>query len=681
MHRRIAYFLVCFSVGFGSCSAAFAEDGRAIVLEAMSSRPNAPWPRGEGHVVLGEPGSPESAKAYHEPGGSFSPGFASFGVSFWVLNQRGIPVLSSDTLPMNQITQRWVQISRPMWPKVLDVPSVRTDTAYYRTEWSFDGLGKWKLHFRGKGDQRKAMVFRSVGPSGGRIYTFNWQDPQELLINNRWRVKFSHTPMEVEVVPPPRSRLTQPVVGEVSWHEEEEWGYAKFTWMPAMECWMTIEDKIGVYVNSLEVSSLRPGVKVKVPDDTFMGCLDAQVANLMMGLVGGETRPGDPNHYPLNWLRDGAYVISALARAGQVDVAVQLCGAFGEYDFFGGFGSEADAPGLALWALEQTASRARDKDFDEWCWPHVRRKAELIEQMRTAKEPLRLPYVGPVVPAYSEEENLDLVCDPAKDGLIQGRMDWHRPIFYVNAVSYQGLKSAAALGERLGHQSQASSWRGSAADIKHALAKASVKDLEDNDRTFICGLYPTWVVADRGQYGKALADRWETVHDEAGNWNRENLWTYFPLAEAHQWLSYRAPEKPWGEFQWYVQHQASPGLFTWWEGQDEENSFGLWEGARGWVDPPHVTPHYWTAAEMLLLQLDMLTMLDESTATPTILIGAGVPKHWLEESMSVEGMQTRLGRVDWKWARGKMTVRLRGFEAPVKLGTNFDADTPLKVKN
>ena len=63
---------------------------RQEVLEAQRARPADPWPRGLGHVVLAVPGSLEAQKAYHEPGGSFSPEFRSFGVSFCITDPQGV---------------------------------------------------------------------------------------------------------------------------------------------------------------------------------------------------------------------------------------------------------------------------------------------------------------------------------------------------------------------------------------------------------------------------------------------------------------------------------------------------------------------------------------------------------------------------------------------------------------
>jgi hypothetical protein len=510
--------------------------------------------------------------------------------------------------------------------------------------------------------------------------SLHWYDDNRLYVNDRWVVSFSYRPQGVEIVPPAAGAPARETVGEVTWPEEEAWGYAKFTLLGQQEHWLTIEDAVIPPPNPLEFSSLRPQVAIELPEREFMDCLEAQVAHLMMGLVGRETRPGDPNHYPLNWLRDGAYIIVALARAGQSDVAAQLCRPFAEEDFFGGFGAEADGPGLALWALTEVAGMRREAKFDEWLWPHARRKAELIIEMLTATNEVRKAYVGPVVPGKAGRTDLDLVCDPARDGLIMGRMDWHRPVLFVNAVSYRGLLNAAELAARLGKAREAEDWRGRAIELRAAWGRA-MGVLEENDRDYICGLYPSWIVTDRESYEMKLAERRRRTHGEDDELDGKPLWTYFNVAEAHQWLALGHPVQTWNDLRWFWANQASPGLYTWWEGEGEENSFGRWEQIRGWVTPAHVTPHYWTGAEMLLLQLDMLVCLDETGGEPVLRVGLGLPESWLDRPMSVKGLPTRLGRVDWQWSNNRMTVRTRGFKAAVELGPAFPSDAVLRVRN
>src|SRR5207237_815796 len=85
-----------------------AQSPRLEVIHAMLQRPNDPWPGGKGHVVLAVPGCAEASKGYHEPGGSFSPSFGSFGVSIWVTDSAGKIVATSDNLPFDEIQQRLV---------------------------------------------------------------------------------------------------------------------------------------------------------------------------------------------------------------------------------------------------------------------------------------------------------------------------------------------------------------------------------------------------------------------------------------------------------------------------------------------------------------------------------------------------------------------------------------------
>src|SRR5437773_6329437 len=66
--------LSALAVALGSHSL-LAQSPRLEVIHAMLQRPNDPWPRGQGHVLLAVPGCPEAGKGYHETGGRISHGF------------------------------------------------------------------------------------------------------------------------------------------------------------------------------------------------------------------------------------------------------------------------------------------------------------------------------------------------------------------------------------------------------------------------------------------------------------------------------------------------------------------------------------------------------------------------------------------------------------------------------
>jgi hypothetical protein len=643
----------------------------------MQQRPTEPWPRGTGHVVLAVAGSREEDKAYHEPGGSFSPTVGSFGVSIWNVDSSGNVKTTSDTIPLSAIRQQLI------WSENQNIPGILTQTNSYKALWSSTGLGRWTLNLQTQTTPgtKPVVVIRSVGPAGGAIHSLEWNS-QQLFINKRWSVKIGSGLAQVYLGEEGQKGWMKERSPRTQWQSKNGWGYARFELADGNEWNVQIEDSAVSKPNiELNVAQMRSPIDLNLPDPQFTTSLNAQVAHLLMGLVGRETRPGEPTNYPLSWQRDGAYTIVALARAGQVQVAKELSTYFAEHDFFGGFGSEADAPGLSIWALETVAEQLNQPDYDQWLWPHVQRKAEFILKMMATDQPIHQPKTGPVVPHMEKDPNLTLVAEPARDGLIIGRMDNQRPLLFVNAVSYRGLLDAASLAERVNQPTDAQRWRTKATQLKLAWEKAFKPPESNNDRTYISSLWHTWTAASRKDtLLKNLEARWTKQRDPRGGFRSTSLWTYFDLAEAHQWLFLDRSDRAWQTLSWFWEHQASPGLYTWWEGKGEENTFRRWEAVRGWVYPPHVTPHYWTAAEMLLLQLDMLAYLDKAASEPTAVIGAGIPKTWLKQPMSVKNLPISKSRVDWNWDGQQMRVKVSGERVKVRLGSVFPPGTSLYVE-
>jgi hypothetical protein len=158
---------------------------------------------------------------------------------------------------------------------------------------------------------------------------------------------------------------------------------------------------------------------------------------------------------------------------------------------------------------------------------------------------------------------------------------------------------------------------------------------------------------------------------------------YSNVVQAHQWLWADRAEPVWSRLQWLWENQASPGLFTWGDRNAPEampKSFSQWNRFRGWVNPAHITPDYRTAAEMLLLQLDMLTYLEQSQQSPTLVIGAGIPETWLSKPMKVKGQLIKDRLIDWSWDGTQMNVKIYGKPIKVKLGSNFPIKTVINTE-
>jgi hypothetical protein len=82
---------------------------------------------------------------------------------------------------------------------------------------------------------------------------------------------------------------------------------------------------------------------------------------------------------------------------------------------------------------------------------------------------------------------------------------------------------------------------------------------------------------------------------------------------------------------------------------------------------------------MLLLQLEMLAYVENEVSAPTLVIGAGVPADWLGGPLSIAGIGTAAGLVDWRWAAGKVTVTLHGPHLPVRLGPGFPRAAAIEI--
>lgn len=644
---------------------------RELLLAAQAARPHDPWPRGTGHVVLALPGSREEEKAYHEPGGAFSPGVGTFGISLWVRDLDGRLITTADGIAMDGIRQRL------LWAPGESIPGIETVTPFYRIHWSCTAPGRWRAEIEAcPGTHRLELAVRSAGPAGGPLHAL-MPTSDGVLVNRRHALRLHPSPVQAfggredaEGWDSAVSRL------DALADADGGWCWARFGLADGPVV-VEVHDRQDASVPELAAIAQPAALRLDLPDQRFSDCLHAQTAHLLMGLVRDETRPGEPTNYPLTWLRDGAYVIAALARAGQIGVAKRLARRFAEHDFFGGFGAEGDNPGLALWCLDEVSMLARDPAYDAWLWPHVQRKAAWIRRMASTRTEIRNRDIhGPIVPYLLEDpaqaKDLGLVCQPAGDGLVRGRMDLHFPVLFTTGASYRGLVAAARFAGRRGDEQSASGWLELAASLRTAWNRALPGPEGLNERTAMCGLWPTGVVADRATYAGILERRWTDGHDAGGALRSVPLWTYFTFSEAHQWLRLDRPDRVWATLDWFWSHEPSPGLYAWWEGNGEENAFRRWEQVRGWTRPPHVVPHYWSAATALLMQLAMLGHDDDGV----LVVGAGVPAAWLGSCCSVANLATPLGLHSWRWDGSTMTIA--GPRCPVRLGAAFPAGTAVR---
>ncbi|MGA9383138.1 MAG: hypothetical protein WBV73_30615, partial [Phormidium sp.] len=565
------------------------------VEQQMRLRPEDPWLRNAGHIVLGTPGSRAEDKAYYEPGGSFSPVVGSFGVSIWMVDKNGNLKATSDNIPLDKIKQQFTDLSDKQ------TPGIFTTTEYYQTYWSAPKPGIWQLTLKTPANSatRPVLVIRSVGPAGGAINSLNW-DGQRLLINNRWSVKPNRTPVKVHLGSETSKGWNSQTSTLKQWEDRRGWGYARLE--------LTTGDTSIELANftpgpaNLNAPQILSGMVLELPDRRFVETVNAQVAHLMMGIVGNRTTPSDPLNYPLPRFQDGAYQLVALARAGKLDVARQLSGYFAETDFVDGIQWKANVPALGIWALAEVAEQVNQPEYDRLVWPHIQRKAELIMDMLTTNRP-GYPVVEESKAPFSEHP------DFLKVDLLAGKMDNQPDLITLDPsasmMSYRALLDAATLADRVGQPGIAKRWRSEAAKLQAAWGKAFEFLFSGTPETYTSSLWPSGIgFSDREVLTQELERRWNESHDANGSL-RPPVTPDLNLAETHQWVFLGESDRVWNNLQWFWQNQASPGLYTWWGDNNKlgelPKSFSQWRRYRGWINPPNVTPHYGADAQMLLL--------------------------------------------------------------------------------
>ena len=643
---------------------------RAQVHDEMRRRPADAWPRGTGHTMLSAFGIPVNERAWLEAGGSLSPSLKSFGLSIWVVGSDGQRVTTSDQIDLSELDHAYR--SQPD-----GIDAIETVSPYYTALWRVSATNAYALDLVSRAGEgaHLELVVRSVGPAGGPIREIR-KDGDALVVDGTWKLSL---PAGAEIVCLGDERHT-PIddcaagTGGVA-TSGDGWAFARIA-LTGTEFEFDVVD----VTRSSELVDAQPrsdGLDLAGFPPAFTERLKALETTHLYGFEGGETRPGDPVNYPLQWQRDGAYMLVALARSGHAETARRFAGQFAQLDFFGGFGAEADAPGLSLWALGELSVALEDPVFDAAIWPDVERKADLIEEMLGTGSEMRAEAQGPVVPRAVGHPELDLVARPARNGLIDGRMDWQWPVFYVNAVSYLGLTEAARLAARLGHDAQAMEWTARAEGIRDAyrreFAALSADDPDlNNKRTGISGLWPA-DIADPADFAPVFERLWFSERLPDGTFEETPLWTYFSFAQAHQWLRLGEIEPVLQTLAWFDAHDIVPGLQVFWEGRGEENSSGLWREVRGHLAPSAVSPHFWANAEALLLMIEMLAYADDDLRR--LVIGGGVPSAWLSEPLSAKRVGTAVGPVSWTWdGTNVLTV-----EAPAAIdivpGPEFPGDT------
>jgi len=209
--------------------------------------------------------------------------------------------------------------------------------------------------------------------------------------------------------------------------------------------------------------------------------------------------------------------------------------------------------------------------------------------------------------------------------------------------------------------------------LQEALTRKASELFGNDPRDINSAFWPTgWASRIDKNIQSAFEAFWNTERCPNGQYTREPLWTYFEAGQAHNYLLLGLRDRACLTVERFLDTHTAPGLYTYSEGKDDENSALLWQRTRGWDLIQYVTPHGWTAAELFLLLRDSLAREEGDK----LIIGSGIPKVWMEKPFAVENMPTHFGKLSFKYEPVGKTVSVQ-IERPPKGGIEFDFPIPV----
>lgn len=655
------------------------------------TRPEWIWPRADSHIVLSAAGSPDVLKTFVEPGGSCSPGVGTYGVSLWVWLEAEQRLVAPERLPRDAIRDRLLGGILPLYRSRWRAGELEVDLrlgvdAFAGRYQVADTVAARVVNRGGQPvSARVFLVLRAPGPAGGRVRTIAYTpELHGLMVNDKPAVIGLRPPSAAGCVSlaedrrdlsqlllkgeiPTRAKAADPAgwcggclaynvhldpggVWEVGW-DLPVW--PNWTEPPAMlssRCQLPAGDRLELLADQLRDQLVK--VDLKLPDLRIHEAFHASITHLWAAWADDEARIATVC-YPFGWMRDGVYILNALDKAGHHDlVRANLARLVGD-PWAGGFGPEADAPGQLLWVLGEHYLLTRDTAWLRSVYACVRERCAVLAELRRCRTPYHAPQ-SRVLPEARRRPDGNLVAEPARHGLIQGRMDWHRPVFWVNAWALAGLRRAAELAAALDEDDDALAWSAEAHEVAVALASPAAK-FGSNERDFVGAIWPTDARHPQDPATREEFDRrWRTLRlDEHNVYHGEPRWRYFELGEAHNLLRLGYRDRAKLVIEQFLRSQDAPGLYGWAEGDFTGDPSGDWRFIRGWWPGEHVdanrgsaiVPHGWVAAEMALLLRDLLVFEDDGV----LVLGAGVSAEWLRDApLGLADAPTHYGQLTWR---------------------------------
>jgi hypothetical protein len=663
-------------------------------------------PRGQIHIPIGIANTLDTLKTFVEAEGCFSPGFATYGIYFWIYD----PQQNKLTAP----TQDGIATKHGLAPGGGLIPwsewqagdmIVRTEVCQVRCpspEGDVFVVGA-RVVLTNRGDApRRILAFaalRPLGPAGGPVRELAVSDEGDALLADGHAAIVAcdkpaaagvlatdtvgepamqgKTPTEkkaasvsgdcsgslqFDVTIPPTGSQTLGFICPVlpgrravghQWDGKSEWAQLDLAKPNPTEGGALQPDPGLAYWRQLKADALfekaaaywrdlAGGLKVRVPDARWPEALAAVLGHAAMAMNEGAPDVAVINYNVFN--RDGIYTANILQKSGRFDLAEQAIDYFLAHPFNGRTYPEADNPGQVLWIMGEHWLFTRDRKWLARVYPGVQKLAAMIRYCRTT--------AGPHWVSMSSLKFGDALKADERQELKPGRCDGSHPE-YTEAFDVSGLWRAALLAQAMENEKDTSDWAILADSLLASYEARFGSKLAAGYGSY-CVLWPCRLFP--SNEGKAFEQFRKTGAQKPGGWR------YFPLATGHQGLLAGNREAGYATLAAHLDHEQMRGWYAFDEGG--KSGPGGWGHARTTWNSAVAMPHGWANAELWLLMRDCLLYEDGDR----LVLLAGVPPEWLTDrkGLAVEGMPTYFGTCSYEYVRveGGAALKLTGAAAP-----------------
>ena len=671
--------------------------------QKLESRPLDPV--GTLHIPIGLADSRDSLKSFVEAEGGFSPGFATYGISYWIYDRtNGKLHAGTDGRPVEHGLSAGGRL----------IPWSR---------WSADGVEVWsetcqverdveagKLQFvgargrlRNLGRELRSLslfvAIRPIGPAGGPIHSLQiveggravkvdgqiavYADPVPTAAGASATdtleadARTGHVPELKEVESPSGDgsgllrydvslspgesrmfRLVCPVLaGRIAvshqWDGTNPWaqlddavprplkGGPRQPELSLSEAKAIRADDL-FYRAQAYWDDMAGQVKLTLPDHRWSEAFAAITSHVALAMNEGAPDVAVVNYNVFN--RDGVYVTNILQKAGRPDLAERAINYFLAHPFSGRIQPESDNPGQILWSMGEHWKFTQDRGWLIRVKPSVTKLASMIRYYRTETG---LHWVS--------KNGLDFGAGLGSSDRLElkpGACDGFHPE-YTEAFDIAGLRAAAMLAQIAGDPAESKDWQGLADTLLEKYTKRFGDRLADDYGSYCvlwpCRLYPIDQGVAFGQFSGIGAQQ-------------PTSWRYFPLAKSHQGLLTGRREAGFGTLDLHLSDPQMMGWYAFDEGG--KSGAGGWRHARTTWNGDVAMPHGWSIAEFQLLLRDSLCFEDGDQ----LVLWAGIPPQWFRDprGFSVERLPTHFGLLSFTFepnAEGG-TLQLTGEAKP-----------------